>query len=107
MPRVRYLTVEEAVEMVMNDLDSVDGDVDVVTIPADDSDEDEGNDGGIGVAEVADVPGEVEVHFQTSDTEDGAPPPPPAKKRRNDYSAPVWRNEAPDYTGWQMPSNSP
>ena len=107
MPRVRYLTVEEAVEMVTNDLDSVDGDVDVVTIPADDSDEDEGNDDGIGVAEVADVPGEVEVHFQTSDTEDGAPPPPPAKKRRNDYSAPVWRNAAPDYTDWQMPSNSP
>ena len=105
MPRVRYLTVEEAVEMVMNDLDSVDGDVDVVTLPAEDSDEDEGNDDGIGVAEVTDVPGEVEVHFRTPVTEDDAPP--PAKTRRTDYNAPVWRNTAPEYTSWQDQSKSP
>lgn len=43
MPRVRYLTVREAADMVMNDLDSIGGDVDVVTIPPDGSDEDKGN----------------------------------------------------------------
>ena len=90
MPRVRYLTVEEAVEMEMNDIDSVDGDIDVVNIPPDDSDEDEGNDECVGVAEVADVPGEVEVHFQTPPTEDDTPPPPPSgKKRRTEHGAPT------------------
>ena len=59
MPRVRYLTVKEAADMIMNDLNSLDGDLDVVNIPPDDSDEDEGNDGNLGTAQVVDIPGEV------------------------------------------------
>ena len=87
MPRERYLTLQEAVDMVMSDLDSVHGDIDVLSIPPDDSDEDEGNDECTGVAEVADVPGEVEIHFQTPPTEDDTPP--PKKKRRTDQGAPT------------------
>ena len=50
--------------MVMNDMDSDDSDVEVVNIPPEGSDEDEGNDEGTGVVDVNDVPGSVEVHFQ-------------------------------------------
>ena len=91
--------------MVMNDLDYVDGDIDAVNIPADGNDEDEGNDECTGVAEVADVPGEVEVHFQTPPTEHDTAP--PRKKRRTEHAAPTWRNQQPRYTGWQAPSNGP
>ena len=35
------MTVKEAADMIMNDLNSLDGDLDVVNIPPDDSDEDE------------------------------------------------------------------
>lgn len=60
MPREKFLTVEEAVEMVMNDMDSDSSDVEVVNIPPEGSDEDEGNDEETGVAGVSDVPGSVD-----------------------------------------------
>ena len=106
MPREKFLTVEEAVEMVMNDMDSDDSDVEVVNIPPEGSDEDEGNDEETGVAGVSDVPGSVEVHFERS-KKDNTAQTAPTKKRRMDKSAPVWRNAEPQYTGWQKPTETP
>ena len=105
MPRVRHLTVEEVVDMSMNDIDSVDDEVDVVTFVADGSDKADGNDDEIGAVKITDVPGEAEVHYQEPFIEGNAPP--PSKKRRTRHMAPVWRNDPPGYTGWQVPSNAP
>lgn len=106
MPREKFLTVEEAVEMVMNDMDSDDSNVEVVNIPPEGSDEDEGNDEETGVAGVSDVPGSVEVHFERSKKGNTAQTA-PTKKRRMDKSAPVWRNTEPQYTGWQKSTETP
>ena len=88
MPREKFLTVEEAVEMVMNDMDSDDSNVEVVNIPPEGSDEDVGNDEETGVAGVSDVPGSVEVHFERSKKGNTAQTA-PTKKRRMDKSAPA------------------
>ena len=106
MPRERFLTVEEALEMVMNDMDSDDSDVEVVNIPPEGSDEDEGNDEGTGVVDVNDVPDSVDVHFQRA-AKDNTAQTAATKKRRVDRSAPVWRNTEPQYTGWQEPTKTP
>ena len=54
---------------------------------------------------IADVPGEVEFHYEETIIEDNAPPPP--KKRRTDQMAPVWYNAPQEYAGWQVPSIPP
>ena len=86
-------------------MDSDDNEVEVVNIPPDDSDEDEGNDDRTGVTEVTDVPGTVEVHFQRSQKKNSEPV--PSKKRRMDKSKPAWHDGQPKYTGWQKQSTTP
>ena len=75
--------------MILNELDSDSGEVDMVNIPPDDdlSDEDEIDDSQLGEATVIDVPGTVELHIGNDDDE--MSPEPPRKRSRQDRAAPV------------------
>ena len=84
---------------MVNNLNSVNGDIDVVNIQLDNSDEDESNDKCTYVAEVADMSGEVEVHFQTPATDDMLPP--LGKYTARSTVVPTWHNQQPQYTDWQ------
>ena len=85
MPRIKCLTAQEAVNIILHEIDSDTGDVDLVNIPPDDdlSDEDEIDDSQLGEAVVADVPGTLEVHFGNED-EDSSPAPPKKKKKKTE-----------------------
>ena len=84
MPRIKCFTAQEAVDMILNELDSDSGEVDMVNIPPDDdlSDEDEIDDSQLGEATVIDVPGTVELHIGNDDDEMSREP--PRKRSRQD-----------------------
>ena len=71
MPRIKCFTAQEAVDMILNELDGDSAEVDMVNIPPDDelSDEDEIDDSQLGEATVLDVHGTVELHIGDDDDE--------------------------------------
>ena len=101
MPRIKCLTAQEAVDMILHDLDS-DEEVNLVNIPpeGDLSDEDEIDDSQLGEAIVADVPGTLEVHVGGDEKETPSEPEPPKKRSRQSKSSPVWRATDPAYSSW-------
>ena len=105
MPRIKCFTAQEAVDMILNELDSDTGEVDMVNIPPDDdlSDEDEIDDSQLGEATVVDVPGTVELHIGEDDDEISREP--PKKRSRQDKAAPVWRAAEPMYSCWDETSD--
>ena len=89
MPRIKCLTAQEAVNIILHEIDSDTGDVDLVNIPPDDdlSDGDGIDNSQLGEAVVADVPGTLQLHVGNED-EDSSPAPKKKKPEPNEQKGP-------------------